>query len=169
MPDRRPSGEAPRLFNSPLECGLRLLFVLNALRPGRCDLQRLVNYDYLLLHSADVEGGPPSLHPASPFRGGEWLVRRDAIADGLGLMHARELLEKSYDRSGISYAGTEMTNAFLGLLRNDYARNLADRSSWLAERFGAMSDEALSNFMRVNVGRWGAEFDRLAALRDLEI
>ncbi|MBK3775224.1 hypothetical protein GAY31_13810 [Azospirillum brasilense] len=146
-----------------------MLFVLNALRPERCDLQRLVSYDYLLLHSADVEGGPASLHPALPFRGGEWLVRRDIIAAGLDLMHARELLAKSYDRSGISYAGTELTDAFLGLLRNDYARSLANRSAWLAERFGAMPDEALSDFMRRNVGRWGAEFDRLAALRDLEL
>ena len=56
-----PSGRPARLFNSALEYGFRVLFLLDAANPKPADLHRLISYDYLLVHSADVEGGPPSL------------------------------------------------------------------------------------------------------------
>jgi len=65
--------EGRRLFNTPLECGLRMLFVLSACSPTKLDLQRLITYDYLIVHSGDVADSPDSLHPAVPFRGTEWL------------------------------------------------------------------------------------------------
>jgi hypothetical protein len=45
---------ARRPFNGPIETGLRSLFVLDAISPRSRDLQRLVYYDYLLLHSRDI-------------------------------------------------------------------------------------------------------------------
>ena len=61
-------------FNSPLETGLRSLAILEAAFPNRYDLQRLVEMDYLVVHSADV-GGPESLHAPLPLRAGELLDR----------------------------------------------------------------------------------------------
>ena len=157
----------PRPFNTPLECGLRLLFVLAATAPRAADLQRLISYDYLLVHSGDVPDGPQSLHPAMPFRGSEWLVRRDVVARGLDLMFARELVSKEFMPEGIFYAGNDLSRAFVGLLRTAYARELGVRASWIAERFTPLSDGSLTMFMTENVGRWGAEFDRLTALPSL--
>jgi len=65
--------------------------VLDQARGRSFDLQRLVSYDYLLVHSGDVEDGPVSLHPAVPFRGSELLVKRDLVRAGLDAMFAREL------------------------------------------------------------------------------
>ena len=79
-------------FNSPLECGLRSLALLAAAGPTAYDLQRLVFYDYLLVHSADVPGGPESIHPPTPLRSGEALVRRHWVERGLLLMISRELV-----------------------------------------------------------------------------
>lgn len=158
-----------RLFNSPLECGLRMLFVLDAARGAPADLQRLVSYDYLLLHSGDVSGGPESLHPSVPFRGTEFLVKRDLISAGLNRMFSKELLEKTFDQEGILYRATELTTAFVGLLKTDYAASLRARSEWVVTRFAAMNDQELSAFMSENIGRWGAEFDQLAALAELEL
>lgn len=158
-----------RLFNTPLECGLRLIFVLNASQPSKCDLQRLISYDYLLVHSGDVDNSPGSLHPAVPFRGSEWLVKRDVIRAGLDLMFSRELIAKLLDSNGIYYAGTELTRAFIALLKADYAKELAQRAEWVVSRFGGMTDRELEDFMTLNVGRWGAEFESLAALKDLEL
>jgi len=160
---------APRPFNSPLECGLRLLFVLDAAGGRPCDLQRLIAYDYLLVHSGDVDDGPVSLHPAVPHRGGEMLVKRDLLAAGLEKMFSKELLEKRLDQEGISYCGTELTSAFISLLSSAYADDLKARARWVVHRFGAIPDRELSNFMEQNIGRWGAEFDRLTALNDLEL
>jgi hypothetical protein len=159
----------PRPFNTPLECGLRLLFVLAATAPRGADLQRLISYDYLLVHSGDVPHGPESLHPAVPFRGAEWLVRRDVVARGLDLMFARELVSKKFMPEGILYAGNDLSQSFLRLLNTVYARELAVRASWIAGRFAPLTDDSLTMFMIENVGRWGAEFDRLTALRDLEL
>jgi len=63
------------LFNTPIESGLRTLILLAVAAPEGCDLARLVIYDYLLVHSSDVDGGPESIHPPSLFRSGEFLVR----------------------------------------------------------------------------------------------
>lgn len=159
----------PRPFNTPFECGLRMLFVLNAAAGNPSDLQRLVSYDYLLVHSGDVEGGPISLHPSVPFRGTEMLVKRELLSAGLNKMFSRELLEKKFAKSGIIYCGTKLTTAFVELMKTEYSSELRLRSNWLMKRFGSMDDQELSIFMTENIGRWGAEFDQLAAIKNLEL
>ncbi|MDE5455242.1 hypothetical protein GWE18_20815 [Bradyrhizobium sp. CSA112] len=152
-----------------MECGLRMLFVLNAANGRASDLQRLVSYDYLLLHSGDVSEGPSSLHPPVPFRGTEMLVKREVLSAGLNQMFSRELLEKTFDLSGILYRATNLTTAFIALLKSDYANAVRTRSEWVIDRFGAMDDAHLSDYMTENIGRWGAEFERLTAIDDLEL
>jgi hypothetical protein len=152
-----------------MECGLRMLFVLHAADEKASDLQRLVSYDYLVLHSGDVSEGPSSLHPPVPFRGTELLVKRELLSSGLNQMFARELLEKTFDLSGILYRATSLTGAFTALLKTDYANSLRIRSKWVIERFGTMDNNELSAFMTENIGRWGAEFERLTAINDLEL
>nr|WP_246661629.1 ABC-three component system middle component 2 [Tardiphaga sp. vice304] len=146
-----------------------MLFILNAAKGHPADLQRLVGYDYLILHSGDVADGPESLHPPVPFRGTELLVKRNVIGIGLNQMFSRELLVKSFDISGILYRSTDMTSAFINLLNSEYSKALRERADWLIGRFGRLSDTSLSAFMSDNIGRWGAEFDRLAAIKDLEL
>lgn len=158
-----------RLFNTPLETGFRLLFILSECRPEPCDLQRLVSYDYLLVHSGDVSTEHSSLHPAVPNRGTEWVVKRDVIEMGLRLMFARDLVEKRLTRNGIYFAGSELTTAFVRLLKSPYAEALRARSRWLATTFGGYTDDALQDYMSRQVGAWGAEFDNIAAIRDIDI
>ena len=158
----------PRPFNTPLECGFRLLFVLAACRPSRCDIQRLISYDYLLVHSGDVENGPASLHPAVPDRGSEWVVKRDLVQTGLDLMFARELIVKRLTADGIAYEANEMTEAFLRLLTSPYAIELRKRAQWIVNTFGARDDEDVQAFMAERVGAWGTEFETLAAIGDFE-
>jgi hypothetical protein len=157
-----------RLFNEPIEYGFRTLFVLNASKAS-ADLHRLVAYDYLLVHSGDVSEDVPSLHPAVPFRGTEWLVKREFMLAGLDLMYSRQLLERQSTKHGFFFIGTRMTAAFIDLLSTDYASSLKVRARWVSKHFGDMSDENLHAFMTRNVGRWGAEFERLSALRDLDL
>lgn len=158
-----------RPFNTPIESGMRLLFALEEAKGEAFDLQRLVSYDYLLVHSGDVEDGPASLHPAVPFRGGELLVKRELVRVGLDTMFAKELLEKSFEPTGICYRATALTGAFLKLLVSDYASSLRARATWVVSRFAAYTDDMLESYMNENVGRWGAEFDRLTAIKELEL
>ncbi|WP_035449686.1 ABC-three component system middle component 2 [Aliihoeflea sp. 2WW] len=158
-----------RPFNTPIESGLRLLFALDEAKGEAFDLRRLVSYDYLLVHSGDVEGGPVSLHPAVPFRGGELLVKRQLVLAGLDAMFAKELLEKKFEHTGICYGATALTGPFLKLLVSAYASSLRARAAWVVSHFATYTDEMLESYMNENVGRWGAEFDRLTAIKDLEL
>ncbi|HQR65781.1 MAG TPA: threonine transporter [Thermoanaerobaculia bacterium] len=133
--------------------------MLQALKPTEADLQRLVYFDYLCLHTGDA-GGPPSLHPALPQRSGEWLVRRVMLSRGVDLLFAKELLEKQAGTSGITYRATELTEAFLGHLSSSYAKELLERANWVALKFGRYEDEELASYMRAHVREWGAEFAR---------
>lgn len=51
-------------------------------------MQRLVEMDYLVVHSGDADG-PDSLHAPLPMRAGELLVRHGLIEKGLMLMMSR--------------------------------------------------------------------------------
>lgn len=147
-------------FNSPLECGLRTLVLLDAAHPASCDLQRLVFYDYLLVHSGDVPGGPDSIHPPTPLRSGEALVRRHWIERGLLLMLSRELVTRAFSPQGIIYQASPLTASFLGYMEEPYTKQLRERAQWVIGRFGAYSDHTLIDFFKENLDRWGGEFIR---------
>lgn len=157
-----------RPFNTPFEVGVRALFVLHAISPEQVDLQRIVFYDYLLVHSGDPGGGPPSAHAPVPHRSGEWMVRRELLSAGLDLMFAKELVQKSFRSGGILYGASEFTGPFLRYLQSEYAQTVRNSATWVAGRFGGLSDAALSTYMVENLGRWGAEFYLSAQSREGE-
>jgi hypothetical protein len=153
-----------RPFNTPFETGLRALYLLDASAPSQFDLQRLVHYDYLLVHSADPQG-PPSLHPAVPHRSGELLIRRQLLTVGLDLMFSKELAIKTFATSGILFSASDLTRAFLDHLSSPYAKHLKQLAEWVNFTFRGYSDEELNSFINTQLGRWGAEFNRESILR----
>lgn len=158
------TGLHSRPFNTPIETGLRALYLLSALAPTKVDLQRVIYYDYLLVHSSDPEG-PPSLHPAFPHRSGELLVRRQLLSLGLDLMFSKELLVKSFESSGVLYSASELTEPFLAHLGSPYSQRLRQLALWVNEAFRNYTDSDLSKYMNQQLGRWGAEFNRESVLR----
>jgi hypothetical protein len=144
-------------FNSPLECGLRSLVLLSEVHPSSSDLQRLVYYDYAIVHSEDA-GGPPSLHPATPHRSGELLVRRELIEEGLLLMCSRALIERIFTASGIEYRATQSSEPFLECLRSKYISSLRGRAVWVVDTFGSHSASKLRQFFTNHLDTWGSEF-----------
>jgi len=158
------TGLRGRPFNTPIETGLRALYLLSVSAPTKIDLQRLIFYDYLLVHSSDPEG-PPSLHPAIPHRSGELLVRRQLLSLGLDLMFSKELLIKSFEPTGVFYSASELTDPFLTHLGSPYSQRLRQLAQWVNEAFRTYSDSELSTYMNQHLGRWGAEFTRESVLR----
>jgi hypothetical protein len=145
-------------FNGPVEIGLRALCVLTTAFPAAYALQRLVVFDYFLVHSDDIEGGPEGLHPRTPHRGGEILVRRGVIQDGLTLYESRGLIERVYKDGGIFFAATDKSADFLDTLSTEYLAGLRDRADWVVDSFGALDDAELDAMVRDHIGTWGAEF-----------
>jgi hypothetical protein len=153
-------------FNSPLECGLRALVLLVEAYPKACDLQRLVYYDYLLVHSKDA-GGPESLHPATPHRSGELLVRRELLETGLLLFLSRGLIEQHFSAAGIAYVASETAAPFLDSLAAQYAVSLYQRAGWVISSFGGHADNSLAEYFRSNLDQWGAEFETESLFREI--
>ena len=155
------------VFNSPLEIGLRVLYILNELQSDGCDLQRLVYYDYILIHSSDVPDGPKSIHPSIPHRTTEILVKRELVKKGLTLMHSKQLVNSIFDSTGIIYKATELTKPFLEYNKSEYANSLQEISYWLVNKFKDYTDEKLSLFIKNNLDVWGGEFSKESLLRGM--
>lgn len=135
------------MFNSPLEAGLRALFVLSAAGRRGFDTQRLVYFDYLLIHSGEVDG-PESLHPETPLQGGEVLVRRRLLQEGIELLLSRELAERRYQRTGIVYRATAAGRHVADLFDSEYAGLLRERARWVVDAYGGHNDRELTKMLR---------------------
>jgi len=151
-------------FNGPVEIGLRALCVLTTAFPAAYALQRLVVFDYLLVHSDDIDGGPKGLHPRTPYRGGEILVRRGVIQEGLTLYESRGLVERVYKDGGIFFAATDKSADFLDTLSTEYLNVLRERADWVVDSFGLLDDADLDAMVRERIGTWGAEFSMESVL-----
>lgn len=144
-------------FNSPFELGVRMVYLLNSLQPAGADLQKLVLLDYAVVYSDDL-GGPPSLHTPVPYRGSEYLSRRDLIAQGLYLMSTRGLVAVSMDECGITYFADVSAPTMLRAL-SPYLRELENRCRWAAATFAALSSRDLTDRFAQEGRLWGAEFE----------
>lgn len=153
------------IFNTPLECGLRCAALLLAAFPASCDLQRLVQYEYLLVHSGDVPDGPPSLHPAAPHRSGELLVRRALVERGILFMMSKRVVCMSLSPGGVDYVAGDLALPLFDSLESPYTSSLRQRAVWVHERFGRLAGGPLEQFMQQHWSSWGAEFTREALVR----
>jgi hypothetical protein len=144
-------------FNSPLETGVRALVLLAESYPAQLDLQRILEFDYILVHTGDVDG-PPSIHPALPLRSGELLVRRQLIERGLMLMMSRGLVGQSATSSGFTYYAQDAAGPFLDGLTANYLGELKDRAVWVVDRFSEMSDHGIRDMLTQIYDQWSREF-----------
>lgn len=146
-------------FNGPIEIGLRAVAILCEAYPQAMSLQRLVIFDYLIVHSDDLPGGPLGLHPKTPHRSGELLVRRQVLQDGLALFQSRGLVLQVYTAQGVLFSASESSAAFLDVLTAPYANELRKRAVWLQSTLGEVSDADLESLARKHIRDWGAEFE----------
>lgn len=151
---------APTTFNSPLETGVRAVALLAAAYPRAFDLQRLVAFDHLLVHTGDI-GGPSSLHPPVPLRSAELLVRRRLIERALLLMMARELVSRQVGPDGIRYVAGENAVPFLDAVKSDYVKALQERARWLVHHLGAMTEGEFRALLRRFFDQWVEEFQNV--------
>lgn len=150
----------PITFNGPLEAGIRAVSILGAAYPKTYDLQRLVALDYLLVHTGDING-PDNLHPPTPTRSAELLVRRKLIEQSLLLMMTRDLVVREVTSEGIKYGAGENAATFLSSVSSNYLLALKDRAAWLVETLGDLTDEQFKGMMRRFFDKWVEEFQHV--------
>jgi hypothetical protein len=144
-------------FNSPLEAGLRSLFVLTAAYPMTFDIGRLVELDYLVVHSGDFDG-PPSLHAPLPLRSGEILIRRGLVEKGILLMVGRGLLERQIQEDGVFFCASEISAPFVTSLTAKYNLDLWARASWAVEEFGSLDAMQIKERFSGMFDAWSTQF-----------
>jgi hypothetical protein len=149
--------QKPATFNGLLEAGIRAVSILGAAYPQSYDLQRLVAFDYLLVHTADV-GGPESLHPPTPMRSAELLVRRKLVEHALLLMMTRDLVHREITAEGFKYSAGENAATFLASVSSTYLRALKERADWLVGELGSYADQEFKGVMRRFFVDWIEEF-----------
>ena len=146
-------------FNSALEAGLRSVSLLVAAHPYSYsfDLQRLVTFDHLVVHTEDV-GGPTSLHAAVPRRTAELLVQREVIKRGLLLMVSKGLVDRKADKCGILYEASEFAEIFLSSLKSKYICELVKRAEWVIFEFGSLTESDLNDRIGKHFEKWTEQF-----------
>lgn len=149
--------EIVQTFNSPIETGVRALILLAESYPAQLDLQRILEFDYILVHTGDVHG-PPSIHPALPLRSGELLVRRGLIERGLLLMISRGLVSRHATEQGFTYQAEDDAGPFLDALTTEYLRELTNRATWVVARFGEKSNAEIRAMLSDIYDQWSREF-----------
>lgn len=147
------------IYNTPLELGLRALFILRAARDSSCSLERLVYLDYLTTYSSDSElEDLKSLHPDYPLRVIELFTRRTILQQGLSLMARKGLIGIEYSDKGILYSGNINTEWFLTNINNNYATQLSKSIERIIEYYKEFSDEQIKEYIDQHYKSWGNEF-----------
>ena len=155
----------PTPFNTPLETGIRSLAILVAAHPTAFDLERLVEMDYLVVHSGDADG-PVSLHAALPMRAGELLVRRGLIERGLLLMTSRDLVQRIPTEDGFNFVAGEAAAPFLASLTSIYTQKLIERARWVVEQFADMTASEIRQITHRLFEIWSSQFQNIDWPRD---
>ena len=149
---------ADYIFNSALETGIRSACVLVADQSMKYDLQQLLAFDHLVVHTGDVNNAPPSLHPNVLQRNGELLVRRPLVEHGLLLMEHKKLVEKIITSDGFYYIATDLASVFIESLTNNYIEELCSRAQWAVTMYKNFGDNFFSEVFNTAFDRWRNEF-----------
>lgn len=148
------------IFNSALETGIRTVCILIVNLSNKFDLQQLLAFDHIVVHTGDVENAPPSLHPNVLQRSGELLVRRPLVEDGLILMENKRLIEKIVTNDGFYYCATELACVFIESLTNKYVEELNERAQWVVTMYNDSGESLFSEVFNSAFDRWKNEFQR---------
>lgn len=146
-----------KLFNSPLEAGIRAVVVLEKLRPEAADLAEMVLLDHVVVRTADL-GGPPSLHPDLSDRKGELLVRRRLVEKSLDLMRRCHLVDQEITDEGVLYRASDEAAGYIELLETHYSERLKDCADWIALQVRAAGKNQFKNLVRAQIGGWTDAF-----------
>lgn len=154
-----------KLFNSPIEIGLRTLFILFQFKPEALSIDKLICFDYFLIHAGDVSKEQVSIHPKYPFRSTEIIVKREILMMAVKLLVSKELVTVKFSNQGILYEITSIGCRSLDYFESSYADELRKVSEWLYDRYSNFSEEQLFDVIHANIQKWGNEFSNESKFR----
>lgn len=145
------------IFNGRIELALRTLYLLKHSNKD-LDLQRILYYNYLMVHSSDISGGPNSLHPNLPNRSCEIIVLREKFKEAIQMLTSKGIISIKYKKKGVYYTKNNNTLKFLSYFESEYSKKMDDIARWTCDYFGKENDNKISQFINSNLSKWGEEF-----------
>lgn len=145
-----------KIFNTPIEIGIRIVYILSFIYPKKIDLYTLPYLDYALIYSEDFNG-PKSLHTLLPLRGGEYLSRISIIEKALMLMKKRGFIQIELSDNGLLYYAGENAHSITDLINCSYANELKEKCIWLKSYLEDYNLEQLKDYFKKNGLNWGAQ------------
>ena len=146
-----------KLYNTPLELGMRSLILLHTSNSAIMDLEKIMYLDYLCLNTSDLDG-PKSLHAPIPNRGVQIFSKKDLIQKGLSIMITKDLVKLILQPNGFFYQITEAGTLFLDFFQTKYYLNLSERCKWVNGKWGSESTENIKYYIDNNIQKWGGDF-----------
>lgn len=144
-------------LNNCIEISLRLLVLFDE-SDTSMDIQRIIFYDYALIHAADFDKKKNSLSPASPFRKEELYVKTELIKEALNILLKKQLIDVDFKSTGILYKKNQSTSRFLEYCNSQYYLYLKDAAKWVKNYFNNYDAEELRQYFTDVVGKWKSEF-----------
>ena len=146
-----------KIYNTPIEIGLRSLVILKTSDNQIMDLEKIMYLDYLCLNTSDING-PTSLHAPIPNRGVQVFSKKDLIQKGLSIMLSKELINLIVLPEGFFYQISDAGKIFLELFQTKYFLDLLERCQWVLSKWGSESTSQIKLFIDKNIQNWGADF-----------
>lgn len=152
-----------KLLNSNLEIALRLLVIMNVYKKTM-ERDRLVAYEYFVIHSGDIEHAPSSIHPDIPYRASIYISNHQNISDALNILLSKELILLNVENDNFEYQITKAGEIFVQYMTSEYYNKLNNIARWICNYFENFSDRDLNLYIESNIGKWGNEFTKESIL-----
>lgn len=150
------------IFNTVSEVGLRIMFLLEVLKPEKVDLDRLNYLDYLMLYMNDEKIQMNSLHPEYPMMLIELFAKKELLKSSLLYVGSKSLISIECSANGIIYSANSNTSWFLDSLMDDeYAKELIKRAKIIKEKFNFYKNSELKKIIEIRTKNEEKKFENL--------
>ena len=158
------------IFNTISEIGLRIMFILDELKPEKVDLDRLNYFDYLMLYMNDGEMQMNSLHPEYPMMLVELFAKKELLKRSLLYIGSKSLITIECSANGINYSGNINTNWFLdSLVDEEYSQELIKRAKIIKEKFNVYKSSELKELIETRTKNKEKKFEYLFPYKEGEL
>lgn len=135
-----------RLFNTEAELGLRSLFILKAIYPNFCSIDRLLYLDYLSLYIEDFKEDAINLHPKYPFQSIEVLEKRLVLKKSILELALKGLIDVETN-DGLCYGCNGSTLWLIDSIQNDYSKHLVKNIQLIIQETETKTDKELKDII----------------------
>lgn len=153
-----------KIYNTPVEIGVRLLMIL-VKSEVEVDFDKLLVLDYLSLHSNVINDEFKSLHPDNPCHGLEIYSKIDVSKNAINLLISKGLIDIRFTSEGIAYSSNSISEYFLSFFEGEYYNELEENIERIINKFNLWDSNKLQDYIFKNIGKWNGNIRNLSIIK----